>query len=126
MADVPHMQSGRGTLRLRRSEAYRKAVGKFKWTPERQNELEKQVLDRVLQGKGRSDIVPRGKGLRKLRLHFPVGGKPEALRILYYDQLDRGLLHLLFVYPKSRKADLQPAELKHFAAMVERIKKQEG
>ena len=125
MADFPHVQSGRGTLRIRQYENYLKAVRKLKWTPKRQNELEKRVLDRVLQGKGRSDLVPGGKGLRKLRLSFPVGGNPEALRILYYDQLDKGLLHLLFVYPKSRKADLKPAELKHFARMVERIKQQE-
>ena len=125
MADVPYVQGGRGTLRLRRSPDYRRAVRRLKWKPKRQKELEEQVLDRVLQGKGRSDIVPGGKGLRKLRLSFPVGGNPEALRVLYYDQRDRGWLHLLFVYPKGRKADLKPDELKHFATMVERIKQQE-
>ena len=45
MADFPHVQSGRGTPRIRQYENYLKAVRKLKWTPKRQNELEKRVLE---------------------------------------------------------------------------------
>jgi len=63
-------------------------------------------------------LVPSGQGLRKLRWGRPGRGKRGGLRVLYYWDKEAETVYLLFVYEKSRQADLTPDQAKALGRLI--------
>jgi len=66
--------------------------------------------------------VIRGTGgVRKIRIALEGRGKRGGARILYVDFVLRGIVGLLYAYPKSEKENIDDKERKTLKAMVEHI-----
>ena len=64
------------------------------------------------------DVIPGGQGARKVRWQASGRGKRGGSRVIYFNQLEDGLIVLLAVYAKNDKADLPrktARKLKHEA-----------
>jgi hypothetical protein len=48
------------------------------------------------------DVIPGTGGLRKVRWKRAGMGKRGGARVIYFNQLDRGLIWLLIVYAKAK------------------------
>lgn len=64
-------------------------------------------------------VIRGSGGLRKLRWSLKGRGKRGGLRIIYYWAVAQGQLLMLFLYPKSERADLTPEQLKRLKAIIE-------
>lgn len=67
-------------------------------------------------------VIPKAKGLRKLRWKLPTTGKKGGLRVIYYCITD-DLIYMIFPYKKSGKGksvqeDLTSEQLKVLSAYV--------
>ncbi len=58
-------------------------------------------------------------GLRKLRWRTKGRGKRGGVRIIYYWAVQPNQLLMLFIYPKSKQADLTPEQIRILRAIVE-------
>ena len=66
--------------------------------------------------------VIRGTGgVRKIRVALEGRGKSGGARVLYVDFVVRGVVGLLYAYPKSEKENIDDDERKILKAMVEQI-----
>ena len=52
------------------------------------------------------DVIPGAEGVRKVRWQVKGRGKRGGSRVVYFNQLEDGLIVLLAVYAKNDKADL--------------------
>lgn len=57
-------------------------------------------------------VIPRGKGLRKVRWAAKGHGKRGGARVIYFWQTADGLIYLARIYAKNEREDLTAAELK--------------
>lgn len=81
---------------------------------------EYRELQQLLVSKPQSGKLIRGSGgLRKLRWSRSGQGKRGGLRVVYYWQVSRNLILMLYAYPKSRQEDLTPAQLKALKSLME-------
>jgi hypothetical protein len=80
-------------------------------------------LQRTICENPQGHSVIRGTGgVRKIRVSLEGRGKSGGARILYIDFLARGVVGLLYVYPKSEKEDIDENERKILKSMVEQLK----
>ncbi len=77
-------------------------------------EMELQLVVRPDAG----DLIPGGRGLRKLRRPIAGRGKRGGARIIYYHVVSDHLILLIFAYPKSSQADLDRKQLRILADLV--------
>ena len=59
-----------------------------------------------------------GQGIRKLRWAAPGSGKRGGLRVIYYWYVAGETILLLYLYRKSRQADLTAEQLRALAEVV--------
>jgi hypothetical protein len=63
--------------------------------------------------------IPGSGGLRKVRWGLSRKGKRSGVRVIYYWAASQGQLLMLFIYAKSERDDLTPAQLKALRTIVE-------
>ena len=56
------------------------------------------------------DVVPGAGGIRKIRWKRKAQGKRGGVRIIYFTELNKGLIWLLTIYAKSNKDNI-PAHI---------------
>jgi|SRR6516164_769522 hypothetical protein len=80
------------------------------------------VQEDILEDPRRGDLIPGGRGLRKLRAAIARRGKRGGARVIYYVWEERSRCYLIFAYAKNVQGDLTPAQVKTLAAvMVEEL-----
>ena len=57
------------------------------------------------------DVVPKTRGLRKVRWSRQGSGKSSGVRVIYFKRTIRQELALLLLYAKSRQANMTPHQL---------------
>ena len=77
--------------------------------------LQLALLLRPTQGA----VIRHSGGLRKLRWARPGAGKRGGLRITYYWAATEAVFYMLFVYSKSDKGDLTPAQIRRLGQLVQ-------
>lgn len=58
------------------------------------------------------DVIPHSGGLRKVRWQVPGQGKRSGARVIYFNQLNNGVIVLLIVYTKAKFDNLPLTFLK--------------
>jgi mRNA-degrading endonuclease RelE of RelBE toxin-antitoxin system len=76
--------------------------------------LQTSLLLRPTQG----TLIPGTGGLRKLRFGTAVKGKRGGLRVIYYLHGEEETIYLLYMYPKIRRDDLTPEQIRMLSRMV--------
>ncbi len=65
-------------------------------------------------------IIPRSRGLRKLRWSTGGHGKRGGIRVVYYWFMAKDTILLLFAYSKSEQDDLTSEQLRQLRKVMER------
>ena len=73
------------------------------------------IQDEILDDPRRGDLIPGGRGLRKLRAAIKGRGKRGGARVIYYVWDERDRCYLIFAYAKNVQGDLTPPQLKSLA-----------
>jgi hypothetical protein len=63
----------------------------------------------------KGDVIPGGKGLRKIRWSVPGKGKRGGLRVIYYWISADNIIYMVTLYKKSQKDDMSREQLKILA-----------
>jgi hypothetical protein len=64
------------------------------------------------------DLIPGGRGLRKMRAAIGGRGKRGSGRIIYYLWTARDTCYLVFAYSKTEQSDLTASQLRRLAEVV--------
>ncbi len=72
----------------------------------------------LVQHPDAGDTIRGSGGLRKTRWRLPGRGKRGGARIIYYWKTAHDQLCLLFLYPKSARSDLTPAQLRALRELI--------
>ena len=64
------------------------------------------------------DLIPGGRGLRKLRAALSGRGKRGGARVIYYWWASKTICYLVFAYPKNVMDNLTEAQLKTLAQVM--------
>lgn len=66
------------------------------------------------------DIIKGSGGLRKIRWKLEGQGKRGGIRVIYYWVTANDQIRMLYVYRKSKQADLTPDQLAILKSIIER------
>ena len=64
------------------------------------------------------DLIPKTRGLRKIRWMGSGRGKRGGIRVIYYLVCQEEIF-MLYAYPKNRESDLSPRHLQMLRELVE-------
>jgi hypothetical protein len=64
------------------------------------------------------DVIPGGRGLRKVRVALPGRGKRGGARVIYYLHTPEGQCFLLAIYAKNEAESLTKAEVRELSKIV--------
>jgi hypothetical protein len=78
------------------------------------------IQEAILEDPRRGDVIPGGRGLRKLRAAIGGRGKRGGARVIYYVWNERDRCYLIFAYAKNEQGDLTRAQLKTLAAVLDK------
>ena len=79
----------------------------------------RQLEATIVQYPENGDIVPGSGGIRKYRWKRQGMGKRGGLRIIYYWITGDFQILMLYVYPKSKQADLSKDQIKDLKYLVQ-------
>jgi hypothetical protein len=63
-------------------------------------------------------LIRGGGGIRKIRIAVRSRGKSGGARIIYYWELRKDLILLVYAYPKNVTADLTPKQIRQLANVI--------
>ena len=78
---------------------------------------ELQVI--LLENPSAGDLIPGGRGLRKLRVPLPGRGKRGGTRVIYYHWVSHEQCYLVYAYAKNVAADLTKDQLRRLADVID-------
>lgn len=78
------------------------------WTADERLEFFAYLAKNPLDG----DVIPNGRGLRKIRWSREGMGKRSGVRVIYLNVLANGVILMWDIYAKSEKENISPKELK--------------
>jgi mRNA-degrading endonuclease RelE of RelBE toxin-antitoxin system len=58
------------------------------------------------------DVIPKSDGARKVRWSIKGSGKRGGVRVIYFNQLNEGLLYLVAIYKKSKQSNMSSQDIK--------------
>ncbi|NEX23829.1 type II toxin-antitoxin system RelE/ParE family toxin [Thiorhodococcus mannitoliphagus] len=73
----------------------------------------------LLENPAAGDLIPGGRGLRKLRAPLPGRGKRGGARVIYYHWVTRDQCYLVYAYAKNVAADLTKDQLRRLADLID-------
>ena len=73
----------------------------------------------LLENPNAGDLIPGGRGLRKLRVPLLNRGKRGGARVIYYHWTKQSHCYLLYAYAKNVASDLTPDQLRKLAAVMQ-------
>ena len=65
------------------------------------------------------DVVPGSGGCRKVRWTRPGSGKRGGVRVIYFNRLESGAIHLLVIYAKAVRGSIPAHILKAIKEAIE-------
>ena len=70
----------------------------------------------LLENPAAGDLIPGGRGLRKLRVPLPGRG---GARVIYYHWVSQDQCYLVYAYAKNVAADLTKDQLRRLADLMD-------
>ena len=67
------------------------------------------------------NVIPGGRGLRKLRVPLAGRGKSGGARVIYYHWVSEQQCYLVYAYAKNVATDLTREQLQRLAALMEEV-----
>ena len=64
------------------------------------------------------DLIPRSRGLRKIRWRAPGRGKRGGIRVIYY-LVTRDQIYMLYAYAKNKQENLTHEQLQRLRHLVD-------
>ena len=110
---VDQNESSEQAMRIIETTTFTKQIEKLIGNDEKQT-----LLDELILLPDAGDIIKGSGGVRKLRWSALGKGKRGGIRVIYYWQRGK-LIYLLLAYPKNKKDDLSPGELKVLKDVVQ-------
>jgi hypothetical protein len=77
----------------------------------------------LIEKPDKGDLIPGGRGVRKLRWSSGQKGKRGGIRVLYYLYLSEHQIYMLYAFRKSEQNDLSSEELAVLGEYVKRYLK---
>ncbi len=78
-----------------------------------------EMQNTLLENPSAGDLIPGGRGLRKLRVPLSGRGKRGGARVIYYHWVSKEQCYLVFAYAKNVAADLTQEQLHRLAAVID-------
>ncbi len=78
-------------------------------------ELQNMLLENPVAG----DLIPGGRGLRKLRVPLLGRGKRGGARLIYYHWVSKERCYLVYAYAKNVTTDLTPNQVRQLAEVMQ-------
>ena len=72
----------------------------------------------LIENPNAGDLIPHGRGLRKLRRPASGRGKRGGSRVIYYHVVSGSKILLIYAYAKNQKTDLDQKQLKMLSECV--------
>lgn len=85
------------------------------WTEEERGEFVVWLVRHPEAG----DVIPGAGGCRKVRWSRRGQGKRGGVRVIYYNRLAAGVIHLLVIYGKSVQETIAPQILKRIRETID-------
>ena len=73
----------------------------------------------LLENPAAGDLIPAGRGLRKLRVPLPGRGKRGGARVIYYHWVSHEQCYLVYAYAKNVASDLTKVQLQRLADVID-------
>ena len=73
----------------------------------------------LLEKPNAGDLIPGGRGLRKLRVPLPGRGKRGGARVIYYHWVSKEQCYLIYAYAKNVAANLTQEQLHRLADVID-------
>ena len=78
-----------------------------------------ELQNTLLEDPAAGDLIPGGRGLRKLRVPLPGRGKRGGARVIYYHWVSKEQCYLIYAYAKNVSANLTPDQLRRLAEVMQ-------
>ena len=73
----------------------------------------------LLEEPNAGDLIPGGRGLRKLRVPLPGRGKRGGARVIDYHWVSKAQCYLIYAYAKNVAANLTQEQLHRLADVID-------